>query len=287
MSPRSPYLTYAFLASCLAVALAGCENSSVGTLDVTLSGAALTGTQNVVLAIKGYEAGGVGGQTQVEFSSEVDVDLDAGRIALPTALVPEGYYAWIRLEIDPANSYVTASNGDRYPLDAPATLQPEHRFLVGRGQTVHMLVAIDLRQALSVTTQNGMPQYTLQPLSRLVNLAEVGDITGTIAYSLMIGGLSVTDPACVPEVYVYPGSGIVPQGFFVPVTGGTEPFSSANPTAHDALGYYSFDATLLTPDTYTAAVTCAAADTPGSTSLAFSPVQTTTVTLTKHGTANF
>ena len=73
----------------------------------------------------------------------------------------------------------------------------------------------------------------------------------------------------------------------MPVPGGTEPLSSGGITAHDALGFYSFDASLLPPGSYTAAVTCAAADTPGATSLAFSPAQTTTVAPPKQSSLKF
>lgn len=279
MPSRLPYLAGALLGLLSITALSGCEDSFVGTVSVAIFGEPLVGTRNVVLAITSIEVGGDGGQTSFVVSPELNVDLDnASNVTLLDALVPAGDYKWVRLKINPTDSYVIAANGDRVTMDVPGVLQSTQQFTVGEGQTSPMAVHIDLRTALSSQTQGGVTVYTLQPLSQLVNLDAVSDIFGSIPTSLMVGGQSVTDPLCDLQAYVYPGTGVVPEGFFVPVTGGTAPVaSSTNLVLHTTQNLYTFAVTLVPPGSYTVAVTCAAADVPGSNSIAFSPTQTVVV----------
>ena len=288
MPRRLAYLTCALLASLTAMALAGCESSSVGTVTVYLSGVPVTGTQNVVVAITGVEVGGDGGHTFFPVSPEVAVDLDTGtRATLVSGLVPTGDYKWVRLQFNPVDSYVLAADGDRFPLEVPGTFQSTSPFVIGETQTTGMLVDIDLRKALDVQTQGSTTRYTLEPVSRLLDVNALVGIVGTAPDSLMIGGQSVTDPLCDPKVYVYQGAGAVPEGFFVPVPHGTVPYSSAGLIAHEAQAEFIFSATLLPPGAYTVAVTCAAADVPGSSSIAFSPAQSVVLSLGKEGDVTF
>lgn len=275
MPSRLPYLAAALLGLLAIASLSGCEDSFVGTVTVAISSEPLVGTRNVVLAITSIEVGGDGGQTSFVVSPELNVDLDnATNVTLLNALVPAGDYAWVRLKINLADSYVIAANGDRFALDVPDVFQSTAQFVVGEGQTAPMVVHIDLRTALTSQIQGGVTVYTLQPLSQLVNLDAVSDIFGSIPTSLMVGGQSVTDPSCDLQAYVYPGAGAVPEGFFVPVAGGTIPIaSSINMVLHTAQNRYTFAVTLVPPGSYTVAVTCAAADVPGSSSIAFSPIQ--------------
>lgn len=289
MSPRTAFLASALLGLLTIVTLSGCEDSFVGTIDLSISGEPLAGTRSVVLAITSIEVGGDGGQTSFVVSPELNVDLDnATNITLLDALVPVGDYKWVRLKINPTDSYVIAANGDRFALDVPAVFQSTQQFTVGEGQTAPMAVDIDLRTALSSQTQGSMTVYTLQPLSRLVNLDAVSDIFGSIPTSLMVGSQSVTDPSCDLQAYVYPGTGAVPEGFFVPVAGGTAPLaSSTNLVLHATQNLYTFAVTLVPPGSYTVAVTCAAADVPGSSSIAFSPTQTVVVKPGKNAAVTF
>lgn len=288
MSRRFAYLSCALLASLTAVALDGCESSSEGTVTVYLSGVPVTGTENVVVAVTGVEVGGDGGHTFFPVSPEVAVDLDTGtRTTLLSGLVPTGDYKWVRLQLNPVDSYVLAANGDRFPLGVPGTFQSTSPFAIGETQTTGMLVDIDLRKALDVQTQGSVTRYTLDPVSRLLDVNQLVGIVGTAPDSLMLGGQSVTDPLCDPKVYVYQGAGAVPEGFFVPVPHGTAPYSSAGLIAHVDQADFSFSATLLPPGTYTVAVTCAGADVPGSTSIAFSPTQTVVLSLGKDGEVIF
>ncbi len=288
MSRRIAYLAFALLGLLTAAILGGCQNSSSGMMNLDMAGVTAQGTQNVVLAIKGVVLGGDGGQTRLELGAEQLVDIEAGHAPILTGvLVPAGDYKWVRLQIDPTQSYVIASNGGRYALDVPDTFQSTGDFTVGEGQTADMLVDVELRLALSFETQDGVRVYTLKPLSRLVNLKSVGNILGGVQGSLMIGGLSVTDPRCEPQVYAYPGDDVVPEGYFVAVKGGTVPFASSQLTLNVSQDVFSFNVSLLPPGSYTVAVTCASADTAGSKSIAFSVTQTAKVTLAAEARVSF
>jgi hypothetical protein len=288
MSRRIPYPAYALLGLLSVATLGGCQNGFTGTLEFNVFGSPLEGTENVVLAVKAVTLGGDGGQNTVSFGSEQFVDIDAGQTpVLQDVLVPAGDYKWIRLDIDVADSYVIASNGGRYALNVPSTFQSKANFTVGEGLTTEMLMYVNLPQALSPETQDGIRTYTLQPISRLVNVDDVGTIFGTIPADLMIGGLTITDPSCNPEAYAYAGSDVVPEGYFVAVKGGTAPFSSAPTTLHVFQEIYVFTVKLLPPGTYTVAITCAAEDTAGSKSIDFSPTKTVEVTVGHQTTVIF
>jgi hypothetical protein len=280
MSRRTACQVFALLGLLTAMILSGCQNGFVGTVNLYIQAIPAPGVQNVFLAIKGVTLGGDGAPLDLPFASEELVDVEAGRTAiLGGQIVPVSGYQWVRIDIDPANSYVIAANGDRYPLDVASEYQSTGNFLVGEGLTANLLVDIDLRTTLSSRTQDGVTVYTLTEQSRFVDLDVSGNINGTVSTALMIGNLSVTDPDCVPAMYVYQGENAVPQGFYVPVKGGTAPFASSSSfVLHSNQSLFTFSVTLLTAGKYTAAVTCTAADVPGSKSIAFSPTQNAVVT---------
>jgi hypothetical protein len=289
MSRRTAYQAFALLGLLIAVVLSGCQNGFVGAVNLSIQAIRAPNVQNVFLAIKGVTLGGDGGPLALPFTSEELVDIEAGRTAiLGGQIVPVSGYKWVRIEIDPANSYVIASNGDRYALDVASQYQSTGDFMVGEGLAVHLLVDIDLRTTLSSQTQDGVTVYTLTQQSRFVNLDESSNINGTVSTALMIGNLSVTDPDCVPAMYVYQGENALPQGFYVPVKGGTAPFASSSSfVLHTNRSLYTFSVTLLSAGKYTVAVTCTAADVPGSKSIAFSPTQNAVVTEASVTTLNF
>ena len=279
MSRRTTYQAFALLGLLTAVVLSGCQNSSAGIVNLYISGIPASGVDNVVLAIRGIELGGDGGNLDLPFGSEQLVDIEGSRtLILDSYVAPVSGYKWVRFDIDPADSFVIASNGDRYGLDVASQYQSTGDFLVGESVTINLLSDIDLRVALTSQTKDGVRVYTLQELSRLVNLDAVGNITGTVSSGVMIGNVSVNDPNCDPAVYVYQGDGAVPEGFFVTAKGGTTPFASAALVLHVNQDIYSFNAALLPPGNYTAAVTCSAADATGSKNLDFTPTKNAVVT---------
>lgn len=280
MSRRIACQAFGLLGLLTAAILSGCQNGFVGNITLSLSGIATPGVENVVLAIKGVELGGDGGPLDLPFGTEELVDIDGNRtVLLDGTSVPVSGYQWVRIDIDPANSYVIASNGDRFALDVASQYQSTADFVIGEGLTTSLLVDVDLRVALSSQTKDGVTVYTLKQNSRLVNQDEIGNIFGTVPATDSIGNLPVSDPNCGLEAYIYAGTGVTPEGFFVTVKGGTTPYSSSPLVLHVKQNIYVFNAALLPPGDYTVALTCAAADVPGAKSMVFTPTQDATVTV--------
>ncbi len=278
MSRRNAYLACALPLLALLTGLGGCEDSFNGRFDLSVSGSPAGGVRNVVVAFRAVTLGGGGSQTNLPLGTEQTVDLESsGQTPIVTdVIVPAGDYQWIRLDVDADDSYVIADNGNRYPLDV-GSLKTEGDFTVGEGLTSDILITVELHQALVIDTSGAMPSYALKPVSRLVDEKNAGTIAGSVPDSLVLGSTPILDNGCDPQVYVYEGAGIVPEGFNVPVTGGTEPFTLTSSLKHEDIGFYFFSITSLPAGTYTLAVTCAAKDVPGASGLDFSSTRTARV----------
>ena len=278
--------------------LSGCGGGSTATgmLNLSVTDTPVDGAQSVVVAFTGIELMGPGGQSNFDFTSEQSLDLlklqgDASAALLNGVIVPAGNYQWIRLDIDAANSYVIDSKGGKFPLDIPSGsesgLTLVSGFTVAQGGIADFMVDFDLRQSMTLDNSGGTTTYTLKPALRLIDMQSVGTVSGTVANTLGIGGLPITDTTCSPAVYLYQGSGIVPEGYNVTLTGGTAPLTSATVALDTNTGAYAYTVGFLAPGTYTLAVTCAAMDKAGATTLAFSTAQTATVTVNATTTIDF
>ena len=258
---------------------AGCENSFVGYLDVLVTDTPVEGVASVVIAVTGMNIGSKGGETDLPFNSDKPVDLltvtePRSRLILNKTIVPVGDYAWLRLDVDPANSYVVTTSGGRYPLSIPSHLTFTTPFMVGEGFATELMIEFNLMRSLTLGSEG--TSYVLGRGARTVDLATAGSVVGFISNSLVIGGTSVASPLCSPTAYAYPGTGAVPEGYHVPVPGGTEPYSSG-PATLTASGLYRFVIAYIPDGPYTLAVACAAQDVPSTATLPFSPTQDGTV----------
>lgn len=278
--------------------LSGCSGSSdaSGTLNLSVTDTPVDGAQSVVVAFTGVELMGPGGQTKLTFTSEQSLDLlklqgNASAALLNGVTVQAGDYQWIRLDIDTANSYLISSTGGKFPLNVPSGSQSGLKlvsgFTVAQGGTADFMIDFDLRQSVTLDNSGGSTTYTLKPALRLTDMQAVGTVSGTVASSLSIGGLLITDTTCSPAVYVYQGSGVVPEGYNVTVAGGTAPLTSATVALDTNTGAYTYTVGFLASGTYTLAVTCAATDKTGATTLAFSTTQTAAVTANTTTTIDF
>ena len=289
---------YLLFGLCLLAALSACGGSSSadGTLNLSLTDTPVDGATSVVVAFTGVELMGSGGMTSFILPSEQSIDLlkyqgNASAVLLSGVSVPAGDYQWIRLDIDAANSYLITSSGGRFPLDIPSSSQSGLKlvsgFTVAQGGTADFTIDFDLSRSLTLDNAGGTSTYTLKPALRLIDMQQVGSVKGTVAASLSIGGTLITAATCSPAVYVYTGTGIVPQGYNVVVSGGTSPLASATVSLDATTGDYTYTVGFLAPGTYTLAVTCAASDTSGSASLAFSVGKTAAVTADTTTTVDF
>lgn len=281
--------------------LAGCPSSSSGggggTLSVAVTDTPVDGAQKVVVAFTGVEVHGTGGTTSYQLKQEKSVNLlklqgDNSEVLISNSAIPSGNFQWIRLDLDLANSYVVASDGSQYPLNVPSGdetgLKLVSGFTVAEGGSVDFMVDFDLRRSLKKKVDpNGNTEYILNPTLRLIDMQSVGTIDGTAAGDMTVGTEPISDPACSPAVYVYSGAITNPEGFYVTVSGGTPPLTSANLTLNSDTGNYDYTAGFLVPGQYTLAVTCAAQDTEGGTSLQFSATKLAMVGANQTATVDF
>ncbi|MBU6509338.1 MAG: DUF4382 domain-containing protein [Gammaproteobacteria bacterium] len=283
----------------LMLALLGCNGgSSTSTLNLGVTDTPVDGAQSVVVAFTGVDLMGPGGQQSYSFATEKTIDLLAQQGTNSASLlsgvtVLAGNYQWIRLDIDPANSYIVTSTGAKYPLTIPSGSQTGLKlvsgFTIAQGGVADFVIDFNLRGSVTQSNAGGTVSYMLTPALRLINEQQVGTVSGTVSSTLSIGGALITTPACMPAVYVYPGtvSASLLDGFNVSVSGGTAPLTSATISLNNTTGVYGYTVGFLAPGTYTLAVTCAADDITGATSLAFSTTQTATVTANTMTTVNF
>ncbi|HLW74509.1 MAG TPA: DUF4382 domain-containing protein [Gammaproteobacteria bacterium] len=284
----------------LAGIVAGCGGSNPpptpSKLNLAVTDTPVDSADKVVVAFTGVELMGPGGQTSFPFSTERTLDLltlqgNASAMLLNGVTVTAGDYQWLRLDVDEANSYVISSTGGKFPLNVPSGsesgLKLVSGFTVAQGNTADFVIDFDLRHSLTLDNKGGTTTYTLKPVLRLIDMQQVGSVTGTVAASLSIGGTLITATTCSPAVYVYNGTGVVPEGYNVTVTGGTAPLTSATVSLNTTSGAYDYTVGFLAPGTYTLAATCAAMDTTGATTLAFSTSQTAVVTANTATTINF
>lgn len=298
MSTRKAFAVPAIIGLFMLAGLAGCNGSSgsAGILNLSVTDTPVDGVSSVVVAFTGVELMGPAGQQSFKFSSEQSVDLltlqgNASTALLDGVSVQAGDYQWLRLDIDAAHSYVLSSSGGKYPLNIPSGSQTGLKlvsgFTVAQGSLADFVIDFDLRRALTLDNSGATTTYTLTPAMRLINKQQVGTISGTVANTDSFGGTSVTTTTCKTAVYVYQGTGIVPEGYDATVSGGTAPLTSANVTLDANTGAYTYTVGFLAPGSYTLAATCASGDIAGNTSFAFSQTKTATVTANTTTTVDF
>lgn len=299
MNPRFRVLVLLLLAVLLP-ALSGCPGfggDANAILVLSVKDTPVDGVQSVVVAFRGVELMTTGGQLQTfMFAANQSVDLlkyqgDDSAVLVNGRGVVGGDFQWLRLDIDAANSYVIDTSGNRYPLQlaggSQGTLKLATPFGIAPGSTGDYVIDFNLRRALTESTGSGTPVYTLNPTVRMVDASQTGSVSGTAAATLTVGGTPISASGCSPAVYVYSGTPAILSGFDASVAGGAAPLMSASLFLDSTTGNYDYAATYLPAGTYTLAVTCAATDSPGATTEAFSASQTANVTVGANSTVNF
>ena len=100
------------------------------------------------------------------------------------------------------------------------------------------------------------PGYFLKPVLRLVQNLNTGSITGIVNSALLLGAsCSDADPLTGNAVYVFAGSGIVPDDYDLI---GVDPVTSALVNYNGLTGEYEYELGYLSEGDYTLAFTCSA-----------------------------
>ena len=276
----------------------GSTGSSTGSMSMAITDTPVDSAQTVMVAFTGVTLQGPNGTKTITFPQEKTIDLlslqgNASANLLPNTTVDAGQYQWIRLNLDLANSYIVTDTGARYPLTIPSGSQSGLKlvsgFTVAQGSQMNFMIDFDLRKSLTMASNgsSGGVKYILKPALRLINMQQVGSITGYAAPTMTIGGAAISNASCSPAVYVCSGTHVTLAGYAVTTSGGATPLTSATLSLNNTTGNYDYTVGFLAPGGYTLAVTCAANDSTSSSSLAFSAPATATVMANATTTVNF
>jgi len=299
MNLKPRFLALLLLASLLS-ALGGCygfSSDANAILILRVKDTPVDGVQSVVVAFNRVELMPTSGKLQAfTFTVPQTVDLlnyqgDDSAVLINGRGIVGGSFDWVQLDIDTAHSYVIAANGNQYPLKLPSGssggLRITMPFTIAAGNTGDYVIDFNLRQALTESTGSGTPVYTLGPALRMVDASQTGSVSGTAVATLTVGGTAISASSCSPAIYVYAGTPTTLGGYAAAVSGGATPITSASLMLNTTTGDYNYFVAYLPAGSYTLAATCAGADSPGVTSLAFSASQTATVTVNGNATVMF
>jgi len=259
----------------LAAALAACNGSSSsggnGALTLAVADTPIDSATHVTVVFTGVEVqpadgmGDNGKPLEFDFSTPKTVDLldqQQGRSAvlLDGVSLAAGDYAWIRLKIDVGQSSITLTDGSVHPLRIPSGDQTGLKlvsgFAVAAGNTTSFTVDFNLRQAVVLASGT----YMLKPALRIVDNLQVGTLAGSVANTVTIGGVAISDPSCGPAVYIYSGSNVTPVD--INTTSAVQPLTTATLTLDATTGKYDYSEGFLQAGDYTVALVCAAKDDP-------------------------
>ncbi|HSC47830.1 MAG TPA: DUF4382 domain-containing protein [Gammaproteobacteria bacterium] len=273
--------------------LTGCNGSNGNaTLNLGVSDTPVDGATSVVVSFTGVQVkGSTGAAVEYDFTTAKQVDLMAQQGGNSASLLSgvslsPGNYQWIRLMVDMSNSSITLSDGTVHPLTIPSGDQTGLKlvsgFTAGAGDMLNFTIDFNLRQAITLASGN----YILKPALRLINNLQVGQISGSAAATLTIGGLAISDPLCSPAAYIYAGSNVTPVD--INTTSSVQPLETASLALNSTTGSYDYTAAFLVGGAYTVALTCAANDNPATVDvLGFSAAKNVTVTANSTATVDF
>ncbi|MGH8282364.1 MAG: DUF4382 domain-containing protein [Gammaproteobacteria bacterium] len=270
---------------CTLLPLAGCGgggNNNNG-LALYVADAPIDNVNSVNISLTEVDVTGDEGTQYFPFASPVTLNfyqLQGGLSQfLLNASLPTGHYTSVTLYFDAApgtlDSNISLIGGSTLPLvipaGAPTKITVPVNFIVFQNITASYTIDLDLRKSVLVDPSDPN-QYLLQPALRAADNAASGQITGSVANTLVSSG-------CSGAVYVYSGK-VTPTDVNINAPAGTvQPISSALVGVNGTTAAYNFTVGFLPAGQYTAAFTCQAAlDDPTKTdNIKFLSTTTTTV----------
>jgi hypothetical protein len=280
---RVATLLFAPIALAVTACGGGSGGAGMGQMQLAVADTPVDGATAVVVKFTGIELTADGGSpVTITFSAPKSIDLlnesGTATAVLFNQPIPAGSYGQIRLMVvadgDPANSYITLSDGSMHGLQVPSGsetgLKLVSGFTVPGSGVVDYTIDFDLRQAI-VCPPGQSPACTLKPVERLVDNTMVGNIQGVVSNTLVTAG-------CTPGVYLYNGTVTAPEDMnaAAPAMDSNQPLASKVPVATSLPPYY-YQFAFLPPGMYTVAFTCQAAmDNPlqADPAVKFNPVKT-------------
>lgn len=257
---------------------------ATGTLGIAVTDAPVDGATKVVVKFTAVEVKPKNGNPITYDITDKSIDLLAlaggkSEPVLPAQTVPAGDYEWVRLLVETQqntmSSYIELEGGGQYSLFVPSGeesgLKLIRGFTVAQGGVTNFTIDWDLRKSV-IAPPGQSPNYLLKPVLRIVDNLQVGTISGTVPANLIPTG-------CTPFIYVFSGSGLMPDDLDPAPAPDIDPLVSVEVTLDNATGNFSFKVPFLEVGSYTVAFTCdGAKDTPdGEETLEFSPGLNVTV----------
>lgn len=300
-------LAWSSLVSCIVFGLAGCGGGSsagqTGRLDLSVTDAPVDDASSVVVQFSGVAFKPEGSAAEiVQNLSPAPRQLDLlgyqeGRAALllDGVTLPAGNYQWIRLIVDNESnvrdSYLTLTSGQecelRVPSGAESGLKLNRGFSLPADGSVALTIDFDLRKSIHAppgqqgSTPDCTQAYLMRPTLRIVDDANVGAIAGEVDSALVTGD-------CLPKVYVYSGSGVIPDDIEESSSAlDIEPLVVANVAIQNGSTAYGYRAAFLPPGPYTVGFTCSDDDPIVDEVLTFLAPQSVTVQANLIGEADF
>lgn len=175
-----------------------------------------------------------------------------------------GDYSWMRLDVDAErgvmDSIIVLNDGSEESLYIPSGsetgLKLNSGFTVLAGGIHDFVIDFDLRK--SVNDPQGFSDYRLRPSLRLVDLAESGNIKGTVDTALL------TAEGCTGDINTESGFAVYIYEGADPILGdeGSDnaPLTSASVSYNADSGMYEYTAGFLAPGEYTAVFSCQATE---------------------------
>ncbi|HEV2110791.1 MAG TPA: DUF4382 domain-containing protein [Gammaproteobacteria bacterium] len=276
-----------------AVSLTGCwySSSSYTTLTLAVADTPVDGAQSVTLTFTGVQIQPAGGaMIEQDYSTPRQVDIlqlqdDSFALLLNNLGVSAGSYLWVRPLVDMSRSSITLSDGSVHPLVLTNAAQDPFKitsgFTVASDEQAAFVIDFDLRRSISLVAGN----YDFTPYMRFLDANQTSEIEGVVSNTLTIGGVAISDPACQPAAYVYPGN-VTPVD--INPTSSVQPLQTANVMLDNFSGNYHYGVQYLSPGAYTVALVCAAGDDPTtSDALTFTTPKSATVAADKFTEVDF
>jgi hypothetical protein len=170
------------------------------------------------------------------------------------------------------DSYIVLGDGSQHSLVLTASGQAGLRinggFSLADGVGSTFAIDFDARKSVLKPLPSSS-DYQLQPVLRMTDYIQAGNIIGTVPASFITAG-------CTPVVYTYAGTVAAPGDLNNTAAVATQPVTESPVTLNTSTGSYRFTAAFLPPSTYTLAFTCDAAndDPAAADSLNFNPIGT-------------
>jgi hypothetical protein len=250
----------------LALSLTGCGGdggdggAATGRISLAVMDAPVDSASSVVVEFTGLELKPESGPSftiGLDPARQVDLyDLQEGmsEYLVIDETVPSGRYNWVRLLLNAeeglTDSYIEMDDGSRHSLHIPSGAQTGLKlvsgFLVPVNGDADFVIDFDLRKSVVKPEAEGQ-DYKLKPALRMVNMAEAGDIGGTVDSTLLAGSGCTGANA----VYVFEGTDPDDEDGIAP-----DPVTSALVNYRETEGIYAYRVAYLVPGDYTVALTC-------------------------------